>query len=290
MKIFLTIFFCVALLFSAIAQTNNPLLKNPRISSIDTLEVVAFRKLLHFIADETQPQKRSDINIDSLKRLSESHFLYANSHTYFNTYDQDNTSYDNFLPTVYHKEGLEGSPFLLTAYVPGLVVNQIDSVIDKTNYLYNYDKVTGNLLLKRDNELPIAVNKEQVKYFCIKEEKGGYIFERVSLISSNEYFQVLYKGPKYSFFKLIKSNFIPSSKTTNGYSTTGNNYDEYKDYYIYYMVDHVKDEFAVLELSKKSIRKALSSENGAVEQYFKDHKWTEIDEPYVEHLFEKLNQ
>ena len=262
---------------------------SPGLRGADTLEVLAFRRLLNFISTESKGAKKSDINMDSLKSLSEVHFLSNPVQAIGSSFTQENTSYDNFLPQVYHREGLQGSPFFLTAYVSGLVVNQIDTVIDKPDYLYNYDKVSGNLLLKRGNESPIAVNRNQVKYFCLKADKGGYIFERVMLINPNDYFQVLFKGLKYSLYKQIKSKFIPANQKTDGYSSAGKDFDEYRDLYTFFIVDQKKGEPVEFELSKKSIRKALPAENAFIEQYFKDHKGEDMDELYVQHLIEKLN-
>jgi hypothetical protein len=135
-------------------------------------------------------------------------------------YEQDNSSYDKFLPSVYHKEVTQGSPFLIPIYVPGLVITHSYGIVNKKEYRYNYDKVTGNLLLIRDKESPIAVDRELVNSFCLKLDKGGYIFMRVPLINSNEFFQVINKGPKYSCYKLFKNIFINANQKTNGYVTT----------------------------------------------------------------------
>jgi hypothetical protein len=86
----------------------------------------------------------------------------------------------------YHKEPTQGSPFCFL-YVPGLVVNAPIQSLTNPDYLYNYDKMSGNLLLKRNNESPIAVNRWQVKQFCLKTDKGGLIFMRVPLINNNEF-------------------------------------------------------------------------------------------------------
>src|ERR1700738_2858474 len=127
MKIFLTIFFFVSFLSSK-AQINNPLV-NPRISpSADTLEVRAFRRLLTFISSEVRVFNKTEAN-KSLKQTGEQRFLYMPTHANPQVFPpEDNNSYDNFLPTVYNKEALEGSPFLLDYYAPGLVVTELDSI------------------------------------------------------------------------------------------------------------------------------------------------------------------
>jgi hypothetical protein len=259
---------------------------------VDTLESIAFQRLVQYISGKDPNIKAKEGLSDSLRHFGEVHQLVVPILTFVGSSDQmaGHFSYDNFLPTVYNKEALHGSPFLLSAYVPGLVVNEQNTVIDKFDYRYNYDKMSGNFLLLRGAEKPIAVNKNQVRYFCLKLETGGYIFERVSLINPDEFLQVLYRGPKYSCYKMYKSKFIPAHQTTNGYTTEGNNYDEYEDIITYYLVDQRKEESAIFELTKKSIRKTLASESVAVEKYIKDHKYDDVDESFTVHLLEELNK
>ena len=261
-------------------------------SPADSSESAAFLRLVQFISGKDPNIKAKEGLNDSLRHFGEAHQLVVPILTFVGSSDQmaGHFSYDNFLPSVYNKEALHGSPFLLSAYVPGLVVNEQNMVLDKPAYRYNYDKMSGNFLLQRENEKPIAVNKNQVRFFCLKLETGGYIFERVSLINPDEFYQVLYKGPKYSCYKMYKSKFIPAHQTTNGYITEGNNYDEYEDIVTYYLFDQNKGEALVFEITKKSIRKTLSSESVTVEKYFKDHKYEDVDESFTVHLLEELNK
>jgi hypothetical protein len=286
-KFLLTVIVFLTFFLSPEAQVFNSGNKIP-----DSLDMFVFRQLVNFLADKTPVLIDQEKAADSLRHIGEQHMLVKPIVTFPGSEGSMATrfSYDNFLPTVYNKEGLQGSPFLLAAYTLGLVANQLDSIIRKTDYLYNYDKVSGNLLLKRGTEAPIGVYKEQVRFFCLKTDSGGYIFEKVTLLNPNEFFQVLFRGSKYSAYKLIKSQFINANQRTNGYQREGNDYDEYRDFYTYYLVDPVKKESRVFELSKKSLRKTLSSESAIVEQYIKDHSYEPVTEPYVTGLFQKLNQ
>lgn len=289
-KCFISILLNLSVLLPGMAQNNSSGLTGSH--STDTLEQIAFGRLVSYISRNGVGITATEGQNDSLKHFGEDHRLVIPILTYPGSEAAmaNRFSYDNFLPSVYNKEPLHGSPFLLSDYVPGLVINQLDSIIDKTDYRYNYDKMSGNFLLKRANEQPIAVNKNQVKYFCLKLNEGGYIFERTNLINPDEFYQVMYKGPGYSFYKLYKSKFIPASKHTNGYLTEGNNYDEYRDIITYYLLDQKKEEAFIFELTKKSIRKVLASESVRVEQYIKDHKLEEINESWVVHLLENLNK
>jgi hypothetical protein len=281
----LTISICLFSLLDSEAQMNNHSGNQLK----DSIEILAFRRLVYFITPAPQDTKKSESEIP-ISHLGEEHLLVTPILTYPGTGASmsNRYSYDNFLPTTYNKEATQGSPFLLPVYVQGLVVNQLDSVISNASYLYNYDKMSGNLLLRRENEAPIAVNREQVNMFCLKVENGGFIFMRVPLINSNEFFQVIYKGSKYSSYKLYKNRFISANQKTNGYMTEGKDYDEYQDIETYFIVDERKEESMVFELTKKSIKKSLGSASAAVDQYFKDHRYEEITESFVAHLLASL--
>jgi len=292
MKYLLTVTVFMSMLFSVKAQENNVvrngfIKKTPAQLYADSVDQVIFRQLVAYVQSESTDFRKLELNVDSLKRLSERHSLVNTN--YNGEYAKANISYDNFLPSVYHKEPLEGLPYLLNAYVPGLVIDPNGSLIGKPDYLYNFDKVSENLLLKRGDAKPIAVEKEQVKYFCLKAGQEVYIFERVSIIDGNRYFQVLSKGSKFSFYKLIISKFINANQGTNGYIKAGNDYDEYQDIFTYYLVDQRRNEYVVFDIKKKSIRKSLPTESRVVEKYFKDHKGEKLTELYVAGLVDKLN-
>ena len=281
-KTLLTVSICLFALFTSRAQTNN--------TKANTLEMSAFNRLVDFISAETQSTKIADYEKNNISHEGEEHVLSVPLSRGVAREETVSGSWDKFLPTVYNKDATVGSPFLLPIYVQGLVVNQLDSVINKPDYEYNYDKKSGNLLLKRNNQDPIAVNKDQVHMFCLKLDKGGYIFMKVPLINANEFFQVIAKGSKYSAYKLYKNIFVRANQqSSTGYTQDGKNYDEFKDVETYYMMDETKQEWSAFELTKRSIRKTLNAQSPAVEQYFKDHRTNELTESYLAEMLGKLN-
>ncbi len=281
-KIFFTVSVLFCTQFSLKAQTGNP--------KVNPIEVAAFNRLVDYIKTDTQGAKIAEYEKNNISHQGEENVLSIPLARGAAAEGPESGSWDKFLPTVYHKDATIGSPFLISLYVQGLVVNQLDSVINKPDYLYNYDKITGNLLLKRNNQDPIAVNRDQVNMFCLKLDKGGFIFMRVPIINANEYFQVISRGSKYSCYKLYKNVLVKANQqSTTGYTPDGKNYDEYKDVETYYMVDGTKQEWTIFELTKKSIRKVLSDQSATVEQYIKDHRGDDITESYIAQLLDKLN-
>jgi hypothetical protein len=285
-KILLSISITLFLITSSSAQIKNDT-ANQSPGSLDSL---IFKLMVDYISADTVVLNIDEIEKNTIPHVGEEHRLVIPILANPGVYEQDNSSYDKFLPSVYHKEVTQGSPFLIPIYVPGLVISHSYGIINKKEYLYNYDKVTGNLLLIKDKESPIAVNRELVNSFCLKLDKGGYIFMRVPLINSNEFFQVINKGPKYSCYKLFKNIFINANQKTNGYVTDGKDYDEYQDIETYYMVNEVKEEWTIFELTRKSIKKTFGSQNPTINKYFKDHRYNEMTESMLANLVEELNK
>jgi hypothetical protein len=289
-KLLLSISIALFLFASSSAQINNDSSKRISVS----LDSFIFRLLVDYVSADTLALNIAEFEKNSISHLGEEHRLVIPILASPGNYDQDNSSYDKFLPSVYHKEATRGSPFLIPIYVPGVVISQSIShsygIIDKKDYLYNYDKVTGNLLLIKDKESPIAVDRELVNSFCLKLDKGGYIFMRVPLINSNEFFQVINRGRNYSCYKLFKNIFINANQKTNGYVTDGKDYDEYQDVETYYMLDERKEEWSIFELTRKSIKKTFGSQNHTVNKYLKDHRYDVITESVLANLVEELNK
>jgi hypothetical protein len=243
-------------------------------TKIDTQEVIAFRYLIYFISHGDNH-----------------HDLYTTGSEDSPPVKMESRGWNTYYPNWYNIKKTVGSPYLVPSFVRGVAIDPLDSATDRSDYLYNYNKASGNLLLKKNNAEPIAVYKDQVKMFCLKLEQGGYIFMTVPLINSNEFFQVIAKGPKYSCYKLYKNIFVPYNQTaTNGYLPEGKDYDEYKDILTYYIVDEKAESSSVFDLTKKSIRQVLSSESLTVEQFFKKHKFEEVTENMVSELLEELNK
>jgi hypothetical protein len=285
-KLLLSISISLFLIAPSRAQINNDTTKN----SPGSLDALIFKLMVDYVSADTLVLNIAEYEKNTIPHFGEEHQLVIPILANPGVYEQDNSSYDKFLPSVYHKEVTQGSPFLIPIYVPGLVITHSYGIVNIKEYRYNYDKVTGNLLLIRDKQSPIAVDRELVNSFCLKLDKGGYIFMRVPLINSNEFFQVINKGPKYSCYKLFKNIFINANQKTNGYVTDGKDYDEYQDIETYYMVDERKGEWSIFELTRKSIKKTLSSQTDTVNKYFKDHRDDEISESVLANLIKELNK
>src|ERR1700682_6512357 len=108
-KKFLTICICLSCFLITEAQIN----ASTANQSTDSLDVLVFRRMVEFISADFFGVKNSKPIEDAMKVNSGEHQLYMPVHGANPGIapPETNNSYDNFLPTVYVKEALQGSPF-----------------------------------------------------------------------------------------------------------------------------------------------------------------------------------
>ena len=193
------------------------------------------------------------------------------------------------VPSFNLKEETIGSRYMFTHWVPGSVTNFRDSVMDYSNVVYNYDKITQSLLMYQDKKVVIEVYPEQIKSFTLKYGDNQYIFQHIPMIGE-DYYQPLIYNKKYSLYKSIKTRFIKADYSSNGITESGNNYDEYKDISTYYVILPGGKDFVKLEPKKKSIKQALPKDAAKIEAYFYSNNPEVVDEAFMVGLVNELNK
>jgi len=187
------------------------------------------------------------------------------------------------------KEETRGSRYLFAEWAKGFVVNSKDSLIQRNDMMFNYDKMGGGLLLTRDGRSAIEVNREQVKTFTLYGADGvQYNFENVPAISNKRYVEVVEEGTKYKIYKLVNTEFVKSDYATNGITTSGNPYDEYVDKATYYVIG--KDGAPLqISLKKKALKEAFKEDTEKLNQFFASNGG-DIDDDYLRGLGEYMNK
>jgi hypothetical protein len=199
-------------------------------------------------------------------------------------------NYNGMMPVFHQPTETKGSRYLMTDWSGGLVVNQFDTIIKNPSYLFNYDKITGDLLMTQDKKTYIEVDRPQVKSFAIKNDEKGYVFVHASLIDNGDrYFQLLGQGDKYAAYKSIKTKLVKANGVSTGLTSVGNDYDEYVDEVVYYIVDFKsKTVKQFVDLKKKSIKDA-TPEKDKTEKYFTDHKKDDVNDNFIAGMIKYLN-
>jgi len=198
-------------------------------------------------------------------------------------------NYGTMLPVFHQPVETKGSPYLMQNWCKGIVVNRHDTAIISNVYFYNYDKVTGDLMLTQDQQSYIDIDRSSAKSFILKSANGELAFEQVPLIDPSAYFEILAKGERYSIYKLIKCKKVKANGVANGLTSVGNDYDEFTDEYTYYLVDQKNRRAKSIDLRKKSIEKAAIAEKDKSDKYFDEHKKDNIDDAFLKGFVAYLN-
>ncbi|MDB5152810.1 MAG: hypothetical protein JWR54_1561 [Mucilaginibacter sp.] len=188
------------------------------------------------------------------------------------------------------QENLHGSRFLTGYWMHGFAVSPKDSIKQNNVYVFNYDKISGDLLFTRDRNTVLQVVKSEIKGFTLFDDNAkSYVFEAVLEIDTKHYVQVLASGGKYKIYKNLETKFIKANYSTNGIMSTGNNYDEYKDESVYYVVKLPGGQPVKIDLRKKSIKAAFAADADKVNKFFSDND-KDIDDDFLKSLGDYMNQ
>jgi len=195
------------------------------------------------------------------------------------------------IPSFTPKEETVGNPYLFDKWVHGVVVTKSDSKYSNRATLFNYNKMTGSLIMTQDKKTGIELYLDKIKSFTLTDDNKDYPFEHVTIVNNNDFFLSLVKNDsKYSLYKLIKTKFIRSNYSNNGITESGNKYDEYKDIDTYYVLLPGGKEFRKIELKAKPIKAALKEDASKVDAYFSKNLPGEINEDFLTGLITSLNQ
>lgn len=192
-----------------------------------------------------------------------------------------------------NEENTVGARFLFNTWVDGdSVVNTQGVLINTTSFLFNFDKMTGNLIATQDKINNMSVSPSGIYSFVLKYGSRRYPFEHVKVIDSANFFLALVKSEaKYSLYKLLAAKFIPSNYRNDGVVQTGNTNNEYKDESRYYVADAAAGKSVeITSVKSKSIKAALPAVADKIDAFFKSHKEDAMDEAFLTKMVAYLNQ
>ena len=112
-------------------------------------------------------------------------------------------------PEFHTKEDTKGSLYLFNNWYKGIIANNNDSnlIADTGNY-YNVNKITGDLVMTRDFQSALNLDKSQVKFATLYDSlKNTYTFLVAPVINPTLLCQVISIGNSYDIFKLTTTKF-----------------------------------------------------------------------------------
>ena len=193
------------------------------------------------------------------------------------------------VPTFHHKDDTKGSKYLFDKWVNGKVIMNDGSIYQNNGGGFNYDKMSGSLLLMQNEQTVMDVDRGQFKSFILTDENGNaYTFELVPSIDNQKLVQVLAEAPgKYSLYKKTTTKFEKANYVSTGLTESGHNYDEYTDDFTYF-VSFPNGQLKEIGFKKKGIKEVFGGDK-RVDVFMNAHKEDTIDELYLEGLVRFLN-
>lgn len=190
-----------------------------------------------------------------------------------------------------YKEETRGSRYLLDQWAKGYVVDTKDVTIKNDNYAFNYDKITGSLLLTQDKRAAVDVDKDKIKSFTVYNKLDVPItYEIVPAIDNKHFTQILSAGNKYKIYKYTQTTFVKSDYHSDGMTSSGNRYDEYVDESTYYVINLKTAQMQKVALKSKAIKQVFAADADGVKTYYTEHPDDSIDEAFLKGLGDYLNQ
>ena len=194
------------------------------------------------------------------------------------------------IPVFKYTEATRGRRYLFSDWVSGYVVSPEDSVYKNPKYGFNYDKISGALLLTQDKSNAIEIDQARIKSFTLFDELNREeVFEYVPEVNKTHYPQVLASGSKYKIYKLTITTFVKNNYRSDGMTSAGNNYDEYEDNNTYYVYNVQTKQLQPFTLKKKAIKAAFASDINKVNAYFESDD-NKLDDAFLSKLGAYLNQ
>jgi hypothetical protein len=189
----------------------------------------------------------------------------------------------------HHKGKLKGSQYLFDYFVRGYLVSSSGEVLYKPDYMLDYDKVGGGLLLTTDNKTIIEVAWDNTNSFSLYSSTDErFDFEKVPSIDPSHYVQVLVSGPKYKIYKLIKTKLVKADYVNKGAVSYGNDYDEFVDDADYFVFDVQNELLQKLLLRKKSIKEVFAKEVDKASKFLANNSGS-INDTYLNKLGDLMN-
>ena len=175
------------------------------------------------------------------------------------------------IPGFQPKAQTVGNQYLFENWVPGTVVSS-DGNTYSEGYLFNFNKITQNLYIRlADTAAAFLVNSKMLNEISLSDGSRTVRLQHVPSLDSNQLYEVLVQGGRYSLYSFTRTHFVAANYFTNGVSSSGSMYDEFKDEKSYF-VSSPDGRVTPLTLKKKTVRSFFGEEKEKLAKFFKEYE------------------
>lgn len=197
------------------------------------------------------------------------------------------------IPQYSIKDSTRGSRYLFKGWVKGAITSANNVIISNDSFWLNFDKITQQLFVSLDKKNVIGVENKEFKALYFRDSSREISLERVPWIDNKKLLIVLVsdKG-KYALYKLLNTKLKRADHVDDGVQERGNNYDEFVDAPIYYVLFPNHEYRNLYVLKSKAIEKlfSLGPEAQPVKTYLNAHVNAPENESLITNLILFLNQ
>jgi hypothetical protein len=197
----------------------------------------------------------------------------------------------SFLPNFFIKDDVVGSSYLSKNWMRGTVEFINHRRIPRPGELlfFNFDKINSVLYVLSGVNRYSAYPIDSIASFQLAGSDMDYSFEKIHWISDNFFLMPVIKSTKgYSLYKRLFTKLIRADYSNEGYFVKGRKFDEFVDYYEYYLIYPGNCMYRKFYLKENTIRRALKNETHLVNEFFSLHD-LEINEQSLLGMIQFIN-
>ena len=195
------------------------------------------------------------------------------------------------MPVYFDKEENVGSAYLSPRWLLGVIEFSNHRKIPLPDHsLYcNFDKVNNIVYAITEDSKLTPYPIDSVSSFELVGNNKDLRFEKIPWISSSYYLMpVITSALGYSLYKRLFTKLNQADFSNGGYYTSGKKYDEYVDYYEYYITYPGNHSYQKIPLKESNIRRALKNESQLLKEFFSLHE-NEINEQSLLGIIQYIN-
>lgn len=189
-------------------------------------------------------------------------------------------------------ENTMGKRFMFDHWVNAdSIITSSHEYISPESYFFNFDKMTGRLLVSQDKINIMALAASGINSFILHDENVKYVFDKLPQIDSSKFYLALVKSNTgHSLYKSSAVKFIMANFRDDGVIQSGNRYDEYKEENEYYVVEASTKHFKFINFRARVIKTVLFSEKVQTDKFFRASWDKKINEEFLVNLINYVNR
>jgi hypothetical protein len=185
------------------------------------------------------------------------------------------------LPLINNKDDAKGSPFLATHWMKGVVELSDRRRLPAQNEIlfFNYDKMNSRLIIRNTAYKEWSYPTDSISGFELMDSGKIYSFEKVFVHGHPILLMPIVRSEKgYCLYKRLFTKIVPQNYVDYGYANTGKKYDEYVDFYQYYLIYPDKQTVKKFFLNDNSVRNAYKAESDQWRVFASQHSGSYTEE------------